>query len=67
MLKIYKGDYRILKVILSSENPIDTLHNFRTGKYSIITLLDMLEILDVKETITEDGIRREKARMDKGK
>lgn len=62
MLKTFKGDYRILRVVLSSKDPIEILHNFNTGKYSVITLLDMLEMLDVKETITEDSIKRQEAR-----
>ena len=54
MLKEFNGDFRILRVVFSSSDPIDTLHKIRTGQYSIITLLDMLEYLDVKETISED-------------
>lgn len=47
---------------MSSSSPIDTLHNFRTGKYSVITLLDMLEMLDVQETIREDEEKRMEAK-----
>lgn len=43
---------------MMSSNPIDTLHSFRTGKYSIITLLDMLEMIDVQTTIREDEEKR---------
>lgn len=49
-----------MRVVLSSSDPVETLHNFRTGKYSVITLLDMLEMLDVKETMTEDIEQRSK-------
>lgn len=47
---------------MASSSPIDTLHNFRSGKYSIITLLDMLEMLDVQATIREDEEKRMEAR-----
>lgn len=45
-------------MVMMSSNPVDTLHNFRTGKYSIITLLDMLEMIDVQTTIREDEEKR---------
>lgn len=54
MIKEFKGDWRILRVVSSSSDPIETLHRIRTGQYSIITFLDMLEYLDVKETLSED-------------
>lgn len=46
-------DYRIMRVVLASDNPIDTVHKIRTGVYSIRTLLDTLEVLDAKATIEE--------------
>lgn len=48
----------MMKVVMASSSPIDTLHNFRIGKYSIITLLDMLEMMDVQATIREDEEKR---------
>jgi hypothetical protein len=57
MLKDWKGDYRIMRVVMASSDPIDTLHKIRTGQYSVITLLDMLEMLDVKDTIMEDEMK----------
>lgn len=54
MIKEFGGDYRILRVVMESKDPLETLHNIRTGKYSIITLLDMIELLDVRDTIRED-------------
>lgn len=65
MLKEFKGDYRILRVVFSSDNPIEVLHKIRTNQYSIITLLDMLELLDVRETIKEDEIAKQKANQPK--
>lgn len=56
-----------MRVVLASSDPVETLHNFRTGRYSIITLLDMLEILDVKETLTEDARKREEAKAKQNK
>lgn len=43
-----------MKVVLSSSNPIDTLHKINNNEYSIITFLDMLEILDAQTTIKEN-------------
>ena len=57
MLKEWKGDFRIMRVVMASSNPIDTLHRIRTGQYSIITLLDMLEMMDVQQTIMEDEMK----------
>ena len=54
MLKEFKGDFRVMRVVFSSSDPIDTLHKIRTNQYSIITFLDMLEYLDVKDTIAEN-------------
>lgn len=61
MLKEFKGDYRIMRVVAASDNPIETLHKIRTGQYSVITLLDTLEYLDVQATIREDEEMRRKA------
>lgn len=62
-MKEFKGDYRIMRVVFSSDNPMEVLHKFRTGQYSVITLFDMLELLDVRETIREDEIIRQKAKQ----
>lgn len=66
MKSLFKGDARIMRVVMESSDPIATLHAIRTGTYSVITLLDMLEMLDVRETIREqqdyeDRIRRSKS------
>lgn len=57
MLKEWKGDFRIMRVVMASSDPINTLHRIRTGQYSIITLLDMLEMMDVQQTIMEDEMK----------
>lgn len=54
MLKSFRGDYRVMKVVMASSNPIDTLHKINNDEYSIITFLDMLELLDVQTTIKEN-------------
>lgn len=64
MIKEFSGDYRIMRVVMASSNPIDTLHKIRTGQYSIITFLDMLEMLDVQATIQEDEAIKTKAQQD---
>ena len=46
-----------MRVVMASSDPIDTLHKIRTGQYSIITLLDMLEMMDVQQTIMEDEMK----------
>lgn len=51
-----------MRVVMASSSPIDTLHNFRTGKYSIITFLDMVEMLDVQATFREDEEKRLEAK-----
>lgn len=61
MIKEFSGDYRIMRVVMSTSDPIETLHKIRTGYYSIITFLDMLEMLDVQATIREDESDRTKA------
>ena len=43
-----------MRVVMSSSDPISTLHKLRTGEYSIITFLDMLEFLDVQTTMKEN-------------
>lgn len=54
----FSGDYRIMRVVMASNNPIDTLHKIQTNQYSISTFLDTLEMLDVKATV-EDEQRKE--------
>lgn len=54
MVKEFSGDYRILRVVFASSDPLESLHKLRRGEYSIITLLNMLEMLDVKETLREE-------------
>lgn len=56
-----------MRVVFASDNPIEVLHKFRTNQYSVITLLDMLEMLDVRETIREDELARQKANQPKNK
>lgn len=63
MLKEFGGDYRVLRVVFASNDPIATLHAIRTEKYSIITLLDCLEMLDVRDTMREEEIFQEKQRQ----
>lgn len=58
----FSGDYRVMRVVLSSSDPISTLHKIRNGHYSIHTFLDMLEMLDVKSTMEELEIMRAKAK-----
>lgn len=52
---MFNGDYRVVRVVLESKNPIETLHNLRNDKYSIFTFFEMLEILDIKQTMIEDS------------
>lgn len=66
MIKEFSGDYRILRVVFASSDPIATLNAIRNGTYSIITFLDMLEMLDVKETLREEEIFIEKQKQQIG-
>lgn len=56
-------DYRIMRVALASDNPIETIHKINTNQYSIKSFLDTLELLDAKATFEEFEIlkRREVA------
>lgn len=56
MVQQFCGDLRILRVCMASSDPIETLHNIRTGRYSIITFLDTLELLDVQATMQENSV-----------
>lgn len=58
----FSGDYRVLRVVMASSNPIDTLHRIQTNQYSLITFLDTLEFLDVKATIEDEQRKAEDAR-----
>lgn len=67
MLKEFSGDYRVMRVVMASNNPLETLHKIRTNQVSIITFLDTLEFLDVKSTIDAEALleEKEKARREK--
>ena len=67
MLKEFSGDYRVMRVVMASNNPLETLHKIRTNQVSIITFLDTLEFLDVKNTIDAEALleEKEKARREK--
>lgn len=61
--KEFSGDYRVMRVVFSTDNPMETLHKIKTNQYSVRTFLDMLELLDVKTTLEEDEyLRGEEAR-----
>ena len=55
MTRLFKGDYRIVRVVLASNNPIETMAAINSGRYSIITLLDTLEMLDIQDTFKEES------------
>lgn len=68
MLKEFSGDFRLLRIVMASSDPIETWHNIKMGRYSIRTVLDMLEMLDVQETIREEArIQSERERAKKGR
>ena len=64
---MFSGDYRIMRVCMSTSSPIDTLHKIRTHQYSIRTFLDMLEMLDVKITIEESEVVKQKQSLENNK
>ena len=51
---------------MASSDPISTLHKIRTNQYSVITLLDMLEMMDVQQTILEDESKHREKIAQKG-
>lgn len=61
----FKGDYRIMKVCMASNNPLETLQGIRNGSYSVRTLLDILEMLDAKATIEENEMLKMKQEQNK--
>lgn len=70
MLKEFQGDYRIIRIISTSSDPMETIHKFNTGYYSIRTLLDMFEVMDIQDTIKEDDeylAEKKKSRDEKRK
>lgn len=56
-------DYRIMRVVLASSNPLETVQEINSDRYSIIALLDTLEILDAKITLEEYENKRIKAQQ----
>lgn len=60
MIQEFGGDYRIYRVCMESSDPIETYHKIKMGHYSIATFLDVLELLDVRDTIREDKIEMDK-------
>lgn len=53
---------------MSSKDPVTTLQRIRSNKISLITFLDILEMLDVKDTIEEQRMKeaREEERRKSG-
>lgn len=48
---------------MASDDPVATMSAIRKGEYSIITLLDTLEFLDVADTIKEEEAFQAKLRQ----
>jgi len=53
MIEDFSGDYRVMRVMFATSDPINTLHNLK-HVYSYKTFIEMYEYLDAKETIDED-------------
>lgn len=60
MLKDFGGDLRTYRICMSTSDPLETYHRMESGRYRMSTLLDYIEMLDVKETIHEDAAEYEK-------
>lgn len=58
LAKEFSGDYRVMRVIFSTSDPLKTLVDLQTT-ISYKRFLDYLEMLDAKATIEEDTRRRE--------
>ena len=52
---------------MASSDPLETLHNINTGRYSIRTILELIEFLDVKETVEENTAKHVAAARDGNK
>jgi hypothetical protein len=57
MMKEFSGDFRVMRVIFASSDPIATLHHLH-HTYSYKTFVDMYEYLEAKETLEEDAKRK---------
>lgn len=64
MVKEFKGNPLIYRAVMASSDPLETLHNINTGRYSYKTLEELVEYLDVRDTINENAAEAVK---DKGK
>lgn len=67
MQENFSGDYRVMRVVMSSDNPIETLHKIRTNQYSIHTFMDMLEMLDVKSILEDYEYEKNRIEINKKK
>lgn len=55
MVEQFSNDFRVLRVCLASAEPMKTLRELQNGEYSIITFLDMIEMLDAQTTMQENA------------
>lgn len=62
MTKEFKGHPMIYRAVMASNDPLETLHNINTGRYSYKTLEELMEFLDVKDTIIENAAEESKDR-----
>lgn len=58
LAKEFSGDYRVMRVIFSTSDPLRTLLDLRTT-ISYKQFIDYVEMLDAKATLEEDTRRRE--------
>ena len=52
---------------MASSDPLETYHKIKNGHYSIATFLDVLELLDVRDTLREDQVETEKQKRAQNK
>lgn len=64
LAKEFSGDYRVMRVIFSTSDPLKTMVDLRTT-ISYKQFIDYVEMLDAKATLEEDTRRREAEKVKK--
>jgi hypothetical protein len=64
LAKEFSGDYRVMRVIFSTSDPLKTLVDLQTT-ISYKRFIEYVEMLDAKVTLEEDTRRREAKKQER--
>lgn len=64
LAKEFSGDYRVMRVIFSTSDPLKTLVDLQTT-ISYRRFIEYVEMLDAKATLEEDTRRREAKKQER--